>query len=134
MQSSPLRLLILGGTGFLGPHQLRYAVARGHSVSVFNRGSRQGDLPPGVEHLRGDRNGDLAALRGKEWDVVIDNPTMLPSWVRDIGSLLRDSVGHYLFVSTISVYADTSRPGMDETTPLKRYGGADPMAETMATF
>ena len=131
---TPLRILILGGTGFIGPYQVRYAVERGHRVSVFNRGRRQADLPDGVEHLQGDRNNDLASLRGKEWDVVIDNPTTLPFWVRDAASLLREAAGHYLFVSTISVYADTSRPGMDETTPLARYQGADPMAETMQSF
>lgn len=131
---APLRLLILGGTGFIGPYQVRYAVERGHRVTVFNRGRRQTDLPEGVEHLQGDRNGDLVSLRGREWDVVIDNPTTLPVWVRDAASLLKDSAGQYVFISTISVYADTSRPGMDETTPLARYEGADPMAETVETL
>lgn len=133
--SRALRILILGGTGFIGPYQVRYAVERGHQVSVFNRGRRQADLPGGVEHLQGDRNGDLESLRGREWDVVIDNPTTLPVWVRDAASLLKDSAGQYVFVSTISVYGDnTSRPGMDETTPLARYEGADPMAETQQTL
>src|SRR5690606_26643310 len=62
------------------------------------------------------------------------NPTTLPVWVRDAASLLRESVGHYVFISTISVYADTSRPGMDETGELARYEGADPLAETMESF
>jgi 2'-hydroxyisoflavone reductase len=132
--SEPLRILILGGTGFIGPYQVRYAVERGHQVSVFNRGRSQADLPPAVEHLTGDRNGDLAALRGRSWDVVIDNPTTLPVWVRDAALLLRDRVPHYVFISTISVYSDTSRPGMDETGPLARYEGADPLAETMESF
>lgn len=126
----PLRILILGGTGFIGPYQVRYAVERGHTVTVFNRGRRQVGLPDGVEHLQGDRNGQLDALKGRKWDVVIDNPTTLPVWVRDSGSLLRDAADRYIFVSTISVYADTSRPGMDETAPLARYEGADAMAET----
>lgn len=119
----PLDILILGGTGFTGPYQVRYAVARGHRVSVFNRGRRQADLPDGVEHLIGDRNDDLRALEGREWDVVIDNPTTLPNWVRLSGELLRDATPHYVFISTISVYADTSRPGMDETTPVAEYTG-----------
>jgi 2'-hydroxyisoflavone reductase len=130
----PLRILVLGGTAFIGPYQVRYAVMRGHRVTVFNRGRRQAELPDSVEHLQGDRNDDLAALRGREWDVVIDNPTTLPVWVRDAASLLRDQVDHYVFVSTISVYGDTSRPGMDETTELARYQGADPMAETLQTL
>jgi 2'-hydroxyisoflavone reductase len=129
-----LRLLILGGTGFTGPYQVRYAVERGHRVTVFNRGRRQADLPPGVEQLQGDRNGDLAALRGRAWDVVIDNPTTLPVWVRDAASLLRDHADHYIFISTISVYDDSSQVGRDETTALAPYTGQDPMAETAETL
>jgi 2'-hydroxyisoflavone reductase len=116
--AQPKRILILGGTGFTGPFQVRYAVARGHRVTIFNRGRRQADIPDSVEQLRGDRNGDLETLKGKRWDVVIDVPATLPRWVRDSAQLLRSSVRHYVFVSTISVYADTSKPGMDESTPL----------------
>ncbi len=129
-----LRILILGGTGFIGPYQVRYAVDRGHRVTVFNRGRRQADLPNEVEHLIGDRNDDLDALVGRDWDVVIDNPTVLPFWVRDAASLLRDHADQYIFISSISVYADPSEPGLDETTALAEYDGADPMAETMETF
>ena len=114
--AKPLRILILGGTGFTGPHQVRYAVARGHKVSVFNRGkTNPGSLPPGVEWLEGDRNGQLDALKGKTWDVVIDNPTTLPRWVRDAAAVLKDSVGQYVFISSISVYADNSKANADET-------------------
>lgn len=119
--ATPLRILILGGTGFTGPYQVRYAVARGHTVTVFNRGRRQADLPDSVEHLIGDRNNDLKALEGREWDVVIDNPTTLPNWVRLSGKLLKDACRQYVFISTISVYADTSEVGMDETTPVLEY-------------
>lgn len=136
-----MRILILGGTGFTGPHQVHYAIARGHHITVFNRGRRQADLPPGVVHLQGDRNAPdgVAALRaevakGTRWDVVIDNPTTLPFWVRDAASVLKDAAPHYIFISTISVYADTSRRGMDETTALAQYEGADPMAETMESM
>ena len=131
----PLNLLILGGTGFTGPHQIEYAVARGHRVTVFNRGRRDVDLPDSVVQLQGDRNtGDLASLRGKEWDVVIDNPTTLPFWVRDAGQVLKDATDHYIFISTISVYGDTSVAGMDENTPVAQYRGEDPMKETQETM
>jgi nucleoside-diphosphate-sugar epimerase len=127
----PLRILILGGTGFTGPFQVRYALSRGHTVTVFNRGkTHRGTLPEGVEQLIGDRNGRLDALKGRDWDVVIDNPTMLPKWVHDVGEILKDNVHQYIFISTISVYADNSEPGMDEDAPLAKYDGADPMKET----
>ncbi|HYC59419.1 MAG TPA: NAD-dependent epimerase/dehydratase family protein [Thermoanaerobaculia bacterium] len=126
--AKPLRILILGGTGFIGPAQVAYAIARGHKVSVFNRGkTNPGSLPAGVEHLEGDRNGKLDALKGKTWDAVIDNPATLPRWVRDAAQLLKDSANQYLFISTISVYADNSKPGSDENTPTLTL--ADPTVE-----
>lgn len=132
----PLRILILGGTGFTGPFQVNYALARGHQVTLFNRGKRPSpDWPGAVEQLHGDReSGDLKALEGREWDVCIDNPTSVPHWVRDAGRVLAGRVQHYVFISTISVYADTSKPGMDETTPLAAYRGKDLMAETRASL
>lgn len=132
-----LRILILGGTGFTGPHQVQYAVARGHHVTVFNRGRRQADLPKSVEHLVGDRTTPqamdsvkAAIAKGAKWDVVIDNPTTLPSWVRDAGAALKDATSHFIFISTISTYADTSKAGMDETTAQLPYEGPDAFAET----
>ncbi len=132
----PLDLLILGGTGFTGPFQVEYALARGHRVTLFNRGSRPSPEWPGeVEQLHGDRNtGDLKALEGRKWDVCIDNPTSLPFWVRDAGRVLKDNVGQYLFISTISVYADGSQPGITEDAPLAPYKGQDAMAETRETL
>lgn len=121
-----LRILILGGTGFTGPHQVRYAVARGHKVAVFNRGRRTADLPESVEHLRGDRNAPdgVAALRNSgPWDVVIDVPTTLPKWVRDAGEALKGRAGHFVFVSTISTYADFATPNMNEDAKLAEYTG-----------
>jgi 2'-hydroxyisoflavone reductase len=134
--AKPLRILILGGTGFTGPFQVDYALARGHRVTLFNRGRRPSPQWPGeVEQLHGDRDtGDLAALEGRSWDVCIDNPTTLPSWVRDAGRVLKGRIGHYLFISTISVYADGSRPGITEDAPLARYEGRDAMAETQQTL
>lgn len=144
--AKPLRILILGGTGFIGPHQVRYAVARGHKVSVFNRGkTNPGSVPAGVERLEGDRNGKLEALKGKEWDVVIDNPSTLPRWVRDAATLLKDAAQQYMFISTISVYSDNSIVNMDENGPLialadptveeikgETYGGLKALAEKEA--
>ena len=131
----PLNILILGGTGFTGPHQVAYALSRGHKVTVFNRG-RQGNPWPGkVEELIGDRNtGDLKALEGRSWDVCIDNPTTLPFWVRDAGKTLSGHVGQYIFISTISVYASDAAPGQDETAAVAPYKGADPMAETIKSL
>jgi 2'-hydroxyisoflavone reductase len=123
---APLNILILGGTGFIGPHQVRYAVSRGHKVAVFNRGRRQADLPAAVEHLQGDRStGALDALKGRKWDVVIDNPTTLPFWGRDAGQVLKDSTQQYIFISTISTYAHYRQAGMDETYELAKYTGAE---------
>jgi 2'-hydroxyisoflavone reductase len=128
---SPLRILILGGTGFTGPFQVRYAVRRGHKVTVFNRGkTHPGEVPNEVEQLMGDRNGKLDALKGRKWDVVIDNPTSLPVWVRDAAAVLKGNVDRYVFISTVSVYADMSK-GYDENGPLAKYEGPDPYKETI---
>jgi 2'-hydroxyisoflavone reductase len=111
--SRRIRLLILGGTGFIGPHQVRYAVERGHEVTIFNRGRSAPGTLRGVEELTGDRAAnDYASLRGRRWDAVIDNsasagPTA-PQWVREAAAVLRDSVEQYLFVSTRSVFRDLS--------------------------
>src|SRR5258706_3634190 len=130
-----LRILMLGGTGFTGPHQVRYALSRGHKVTVFNRGkTHPGELPKEAEQLIGDRNGQLDALKGRTWDAAIDIPTSIPVWVRDAAQVLKGNVERYVFISTISVYSDNSKPGMDETGPLARYEGADAMKETQATL
>ena len=141
--AKPLNILILGGTGFTGPHQIRYAVARGHKVAMFNRGKTNPNLfPTGVEHLQGDRNGQLDSLKNRKWDAVIDNPTTLPRWVRDAAAILKDNTGQYVFISTLSVYKDNSKIGMDETEPTivledptveqvtgETYGGLKALAE-----
>lgn len=101
---APQRFLILGGTGFIGPHTVRYAVERGHEVTIFTRGRADADLP-GVERLVGDRNGDLAALEGRSWDVVLDNNCQDYRWAQLSTEHLRDAAGHYIFVSSISAYA-----------------------------
>jgi 2'-hydroxyisoflavone reductase len=133
--AKPLNILILGGTGFTGPFQVKYALGRGHKVTVFNRGkTHPGELPKEAEQLLGDRNGQLDALKGRKWDVVIDIPTTLPVWVRDAAQILKGNVDRYIFISTISVFSDNSKPNMDENGPLAEYKGADAMAETQTTL
>lgn len=99
------RILIFGGTGFIGPHTVRYAVERGHEVSIFTRGRADAELPPQVEQLVGDRNDDHTALEGRTWDVVIDNNCQDYRWVERSTELLKNSVQQYVFVSSISAYA-----------------------------
>ncbi|MCC6319413.1 MAG: NAD-dependent epimerase/dehydratase family protein [Gemmatimonadaceae bacterium] len=126
--SAPLNILIIGGTGFTGPEQVEYALARGHRITLFNRNRTRPDFFKGkVDQLLGDLSGDASALRGKRFDVVIDNPTTFPYWVRNAAQYLRGNVGHYLFISTISTYPDNSVPDADEsaaTTPMPE--GVDP--------
>ena len=130
----PLRILILGGTGLTGPHQVRYALSRGHKVTLFNRGKQPHTWPGPVEELIGDRNtGDLKALARGEWDVCIDNPTTLPFWVRDAGLVLHGRIKHFIFISSLSVYADNLKPA-DESAPVANYPGKDAMTETMESY
>lgn len=113
-----MKLLILGGTVFLGRHLVDAALAGGHAVTLFNRGRHNPDLYPDVEKLRGDRDGDLSALRGRTWDAAIDTSGYLPRVVRASAELLGDGVDHYTFISSISVYPSLPSPGMDERAPV----------------
>ncbi|MFI5229457.1 MAG: NAD-dependent epimerase/dehydratase family protein [Gemmatimonadales bacterium] len=126
--ATPLDLLILGGTGFTGPEQVEYAIARGHKVTLINRNQTRPNFFKGrVEQLIGDLNGDMSALKGRKFDVVIDNPTTLPAWVRNVAQYMQGNTKQYIFVSTLSVYPDNSVPGKDESdgrTPLP--AGLDP--------
>src|SRR5262245_6340108 len=117
---SAKRVLFLGGTSFLGPHMVRRAYERGYQVSLFTRGRRGKDLFPEAERLVGDRAGDLSALKGKSWDVVIDNSGYVPAHVRASAELLRGSVGHYVYTSTLDAYQDYLTPNIDENYPLAR--------------
>lgn len=112
-----MNLLILGGTKFLGRHAVDAALAGGHEVTIFTRGQTNPELFPDVEHLQGDRDGDLGALEGRGWDGVVDTSGYVPRVVRRSAELLRDAVDRYVFVSSISVYDDFSQP-IDESTAV----------------
>jgi 2'-hydroxyisoflavone reductase len=146
--TNPLKILVMGGTGFLGPHFVEAARARGHAITLFNRGKTN----PGrfadrsdVEQLHGDRKTDLAALEGRKWDAVLDTSAYLPADVTRSASLLAKAVDHYLIVSSISVYAKMDTPGMDESSPVavladpavtevtgETYGGLKALSEQAA--
>ncbi|HYM82002.1 MAG TPA: SDR family oxidoreductase [Candidatus Limnocylindria bacterium] len=113
-----MKLLIFGGTRFVGRHLVEAALARGDQVTLFNRGQTDADLFPEVEKLKGDRDGGLDALKGRTWDAVVDTCGFVPRIVRASAELLRDAVAHYTFVSSCSVYADPTKPGVDESGPV----------------
>lgn len=115
-----MRILVLGGTQFLGRHLVEAALARGHEPTLFNRGRTAPGLFEEVERLQGDRDGDLRALEGRDWDAVLDTSGYVPRLVRASAELLAPHVGRYLFVSSVSVYADLSRRGIDESAPVAR--------------
>ena len=114
-----MRLLLLGGPFFLGRHVLDDALARGHEVTMFNRGRTNADLYPEVERLIGDRDGNLEALHGREWDAVVDTSGYVPRIVRATCEVLAGNVGTYVFVSTTGVYSETARIGCDESSRLR---------------
>ncbi|MES2101526.1 MAG: NAD-dependent epimerase/dehydratase family protein [Pseudomonadota bacterium] len=118
-----MHLMILGGGVFLGTHTLDAALARGHSVTVFNRGRARTAWPAGVEVLTGDRVADLAALAGRRWDAVIDICGYTPAEVQASAEALRDACACYLFVSSVSAYADTTEPMTAEDHPLASFAG-----------
>jgi len=122
---SKLDLLVLGGTGFIGPHLVRYAVSRGHRVTIFTRGRHEAELPNEVVRLQGDRNGQLDSLKDKRWDAVIDDSATNPSWVLQSTELLGSAVGAYLFTSSTGVYYPYLERGIDESRPV-RYDAQDP--------
>lgn len=125
-------LLVLGGTGFLGPHVVEAALAQGWTVTLFNRGKTNPDMFPDLEKLRGDRDGKLEALEGRRFRAVIDTSGYVPRVVRQSAELLAPNVGQYMFVSSVSAYADFTKMGIDET-----YGVAqleDPTVEDVPQF
>jgi len=123
---APLQILVLGGTGFIGPHLVRYAASRGHKITIFTRGRRNADLPDDVVRLQGDRStNELGALHGKTWDVVIDDSANNVDWIKASTALLKGSAGRYMFTSSTGVYYPYLKRGVDESTPV-HYEMADP--------
>ncbi len=113
-----MKLLILGGTRFIGRHLAELALAEGHEVTLFNRNRAAPGILPEAESLTGDRHGDLEVLSGRSWDAVIDTSAYTPEVARRSAERLQGAVGHYTFVSTVSVYRDFARAGLDETAPV----------------
>ncbi|HEY5927668.1 MAG TPA: NAD-dependent epimerase/dehydratase family protein [Kofleriaceae bacterium] len=124
---APKSILVLGGTGFLGPHVITTALARGHKVTMFNRGKTRPELFPDVEKLRGDRDGKLESLQGRQWDAVVDTSGYVPRIVKMSAELLAPNVKQYIFISSISVYAAGAPVGADESAPLEKL--LDPTSE-----
>lgn len=118
-----MRILILGGTRFVGRHLVTAALARNHEVTLFNRGQHSDAAPPDVETISGDRNLNLDRLRGRRWDAAVDTCGYLPRTVRASAEALSDSVERYVFISSQSVYADLSAAGVNETAPLATLTG-----------
>jgi len=109
-EKSPRSLLILGGTGFIGPHLTEVALARGWKVTHFNRGKRDADGVENVETLHGDRKGQLDSLKDRKWDAVVDNTGYIPKYTRMSADLLAPNTGYCLFISSISAYASFEKP------------------------
>lgn len=121
-----LKILILGGTGFLGPDIVEAAKRRGHTLTLFNRGKTHAGMFPELEQIHGDRTSDketgrksdLDKLANRKWDAVVDTSAYYPREIREAMAVLKDNIRQYVFISSISVYKDNSKPGMDETTPV----------------
>ena len=112
-----MKLLVIGGTRFVGRAFVEEAVRHGHDVTVFHRSVSEPEDFPSVEHLHGDRDGQLGLLRGRSWDAVLDTCAYVPRVVREASAVLQDSAGHYTFVSTLSVHPDDMPAGSTEQTP-----------------
>ncbi|PLS14817.1 epimerase [Bacillus sp. M6-12] len=113
-----MKILVIGGTNFVGRHIVDAAVKNNHKVTMFNRGQSNTDTFPGVERLYGDRDGDLSVLSGRKWDAVIDSCGYFPRVVRQSAEVLKEAVKTYVFISTISVYSDFSKEDIDENSPV----------------
>ncbi len=133
VESKPKTLLILGGTGFIGPHLTDEALRRGWKITHFNRGKRSPGGATGVETLIGDRKGQIDALRGRTWDVVIDDTGYIPKYVKQSAELLAGNVGYCLYISSISAYASFAKPN-DETSPTGKLANPEVEEITGETY
>ncbi len=115
-----MKILVIGGTLFLGKHIVKTALDSGHEVTLFNRGKRNAELFPGLEKIKGDRDKDIELLKGRKWDAVIDTCGYIPRIVGKSAEILAGNAGRYVFISTISVYKDFSKPGITENSELSR--------------
>lgn len=122
---APLSVLVMGGTAFLGPHVVRRLLAAGHRVTLFNRGKTNPGMFPELEKLIGDRKGDVSALEGRKFDVVIDTNGYFPRFVRKPLEALKDGVGHYVFISTCSVYPENGEVAIDESSTVAEISEED---------
>jgi 2'-hydroxyisoflavone reductase len=113
-----MRILLIGGTRFIGRHVVEAALAAGHEVTIFHRGKTGADLFPDVEHRIGDRNSDLSALAEGHWDATVDTCAFVPRQVHELAEVLGDRGGHYQLVSSVSAYASPSSRGYREDAPL----------------
>ena len=125
-----MKLLILGGTRFLGRHLAEQALARGDEVTLLHRGRSGAALFPQARHLIADRDAGLGVLDDGRWDAVIDTSAYVPRQVKSVAAALGARAGHYMLVSTISVYRDFGAPGIAEDAPLQTL--ADPTVETVS--
>jgi len=129
----PLNILVLGGTGFLGPHMVREALRRGHTVTLFNRGRSNNSLFPDLETIKGDRDNGLDGLKGRTWDAVLDNSGYVPRHVKDSARLLAANTHRYVYTSTVSVYADFDIHNL-ESSPLATIADATVEEVTGETY
>jgi len=127
-----LDILVLGGTGFLGPAIVEAAQPRGHRLTLFNRGKTHPGLFPDIEKLHGDRDGKLDALKGRTWDAVVDTSGYVPRLVKMSAELLAPNIKQYVFISTISVYAGFEKPNADENAAVATL--PDPTSEDVPQF
>src|SRR5215204_453407 len=129
-----MNILVLGGTAFLGRHIVEIALQRGHNLTLFNRGQTNPNLFPNIENIHGDRKLSLDPLANRQWDIVIDTSGYHPKDVRASAEFLAGSVGRYLFISTISVYADFSTSNLDENAPVERLDDPDSATVSNETY
>lgn len=128
-----MRILIVGGTRFVGRHIAEAALEAGHELTLLHRGQSGPDALPDAEHLLTDRNDDLSALDGRSFDATVDTCAFWPRQVRSLAEALGDRGGRHVYISSVSAYADPDHPGADESTPLATMDADDPDALAMST-